>query len=122
MSKYLTIILSLLFILSCSNGADTVTEEDAKQFLAEVEEKAKTEGPVYSSAYWIQSNFITYDSQKVAADFSKRGTLEALEQARTASSFDDLELDPAYFQHKKAYRGKTNDHPGNEMLPAMEKR
>ena len=72
MSKYLTIILSLLLILSCSNGADTVTEEDAKQFLAEFEEKAKTEGPVYSSAYWIQSNFITYDSQKVGSVFSKR--------------------------------------------------
>lgn len=38
------------------------------------------------------------------------------------ADWDDLELDPAYFQHKKAYRGKTNDHPGNEMLPAMEKR
>ena len=78
MSKYLSITLSLLLILSCSDGADTVTEQDAKDFLAEVEEKAKTEGPVYSSAFWIQSNFITYDSQKVAADFSKRGTLQAL--------------------------------------------
>ena len=95
MSKYLSITLSLLLILSCSDGADTVTEQDAKDFLAEVEEKAKTEGPVYSSAFWIQSNFITYDSQKVAADFSKRGTLQALEQARTASTFDGLDLDPA---------------------------
>ena len=36
--------------------------------------------------------------------------------------WDKLELDPKYFQHKKAYRGKTNDHPGNEMLPDIEKR
>ena len=101
MSKYLTITLSLLLILSCSSDAETVnegnsvTEADAVEFLAEVEERAKTEGPIYSSAFWIQSNFITYDSQRVAADYSKRGTLIALEQARIASSFDELDLDPA---------------------------
>ncbi len=101
MSKYLTITLSLLFILGCSTIAETVnegnsvTEADAVEFLAEVEERAKTEGPIYSSAFWIQSNFITYDSQRVAADYSKRGTLIALEQARIASSFDELDLDPA---------------------------
>ena len=95
MSKYLTITLSLLLILSCSSDAETVnevnsvTEADAVEFLAEVEERAKTEGPIYSSAFWIQSNFITYDSQRVAADYSKRGTLIALEQARIASSFDE---------------------------------
>jgi len=101
MSKYLTITLSLLLILGCSTIAETVnernsvTEADAVEFLAEVEERAKTEGPIYSSAFWIQSNFITYDSQRVAADYSKRGTLIALEQARIASSFDELDLDPA---------------------------
>mgnify|MGYP001170604066 FL=1 len=36
--------------------------------------------------------------------------------------WDDLEIDPAVFQYKKAYRGKTNDHPGNEMLPPIEQR
>ena len=65
MSKYLTITLSLLLILSCSSDAETVnevnsvTEADAVEFLAEVEERAKTEVPIYSSAFWIQSNFIT---------------------------------------------------------------
>ena len=54
MSKYLITTLSLIFILSCSNGVETVTEEtitekttvteaDAKEFLAEVEQKAKTD-------------------------------------------------------------------------------
>ena len=45
-------------------------------------------------ASWISSNFITYDSQVVLADFSKRYTLKSLEQARVASTFDNLELDP----------------------------
>lgn len=38
------------------------------------------------------------------------------------SQWDELEIDSDYFQHKKAYRGKTNDHPGNDMLPAIEDR
>ena len=81
MSYFLRFLLPIFILISCTDSADSVTEQDAKDFLAEVQEKAVTEGPVYSSAYWIQSNFISYDSQKVAADFSKRGTLESLEQA-----------------------------------------
>ena len=33
--------------------------------------------------------------------------------------WDELELDDSLFQHVKAYSGKTNDHPGNEMLPEL---
>lgn len=36
--------------------------------------------------------------------------------------WDELELDDSYFAHKKAYSGKTNDHPGNEMLPDLTER
>ncbi len=73
MSYFLRFLLPIFILISCTDSTDSVTEQDAKDFLAEVQEKAVTEGPVYSSAYWIQSNFISYDSQKVAADFSKRG-------------------------------------------------
>ena len=40
----------------------------------------------------ISSNFITFDSQKVIADYGTRYTLDALDKARRASSFDDLEV------------------------------
>jgi len=33
--------------------------------------------------------------------------------------WDELELDDSVFQHVKAYHGKTNDHPGNELLPEL---
>ena len=95
MIRHIKLLIPLFILISCADSTESVTEQDAKDFLAEVQEKAVTEGPVYSSAYWIQSNFITYDSQKVAADFSKRGILESLEQARTAATFDDLELGEA---------------------------
>lgn len=39
-----------------------------------------------------------------------------------SQDWDELELDDSYFAHKKAYSGKINDHPGNEMLPELNKR
>ena len=91
MIRQLSLIFSLIFIVSCANE-EQPTEQDAKDFLAEVQLRAETEGPVIYSASWISSNFITYDSQVVLADFSKRYTLKSLEQARVASTFDDLEF------------------------------
>ena len=37
-------------------------------------EENKNDGPVIYSASWISSNFITYDSQKVIADYGTRYT------------------------------------------------
>ncbi len=36
--------------------------------------------------------------------------------------WEELELDSDHFAYSKAYRGKTNDHPGNEMLPSITER
>ena len=94
MARYILLFFTLFMIVSCASETETVTEQDAKDFLAKVQETAEIEGPVISSAYWISSNFITYDSQIVAADFSKRYTLMGLEQAREAAKFDELDLPP----------------------------
>ena len=86
-----TIFLSILVLSSCSSEqANALNESDVEAFLQRVELEDKTLGPIASSAYWIGSNFITYDSQKVVADYGKRFQLLALERARQASSFDDV--------------------------------
>ena len=93
MYKFLlsTIFLSILVLSSCSSdGPNALTESDAEAFLQRVELEDKTLGPIVSSAYWIGDNFITYDSQKVVADYGKRYQLLALERARQASSFDGV--------------------------------
>ena len=87
--------LLIFVIVSCSDSNSVALEEkpsaeDAKKFLAEYERKAQEEGPIISSASWISSNFISHDSQVVIADYSKRFTLQALEDARVAASFDSL--------------------------------
>ena len=95
MYKFLlsTIFLSILVLSSCSSEQpNALTESDVEKFLQRVELEDKTLGPIVSSAYWIGANFITYDSQKVVADYGKRYQLLALERARQASSFDGVEV------------------------------
>ena len=95
MKKIIVIASYIMIISACTNThASEIKESDAKEFLAEYEQKYIEDGPVISSAFWIASNFISHDSQVIAADYSKRYTLDALESARMAATFDDLELDP----------------------------
>ena len=35
---------------------------------------------------------------------------------------DNLEIEDSHFKNVKNYKGKTNDHPGNEYLPPVKKR
>jgi hypothetical protein len=36
--------------------------------------------------------------------------------------WDDLEIEDEHFYDHKSFRGKTEDHPGNDMLPDLNKR
>ena len=91
MKKIFTLIAVCAIVTSCGQtGEQSLTSEDLEIFLESVEQENLTEGPTVSSASWISSNFITYDSQKVIADYSKRYTLKALETSRKASSFNEL--------------------------------
>ena len=91
MKKIFTLIAVCAIVTSCGQtGEQSLTSEDLEIFLESVERENLIEGPTVSSASWISSNFITYDSQKVIADYSKRYTLKALETSRKASSFNEL--------------------------------
>ena len=91
MKKIFTLIAVCAIVTSCvQTGEQSLTSEDLEIFLESVEQENLIEGPTVSSASWISSNFITYDSQKVIADYSKRYTLKALETSRKASSFNEL--------------------------------
>ena len=90
MKNFLSLIL-LIIVTSCApSGEQTQTNQDLEEFLANVELENKKDGPVIYSASWISSNFITYDSQKVIADYGTKYTLKSLERSRQAASFDRL--------------------------------
>ena len=79
MKKIFTLIAICAIVTSCGQtGEQSKSLDDLDLFLASVEEDNLTEGPIVSSASWIGSNFITYDSQKVLSDYSKRYTRECL--------------------------------------------
>ena len=96
MKKFFTLVAISAIVSSCSQTSEqSASEADLKLFLDEVEESNLKEGPVVSSAYWIGSNFITFDSQNIVADYGKRYTLQALEDSKKAASFNDLETSPS---------------------------
>ena len=91
MKKYLSIYLIVLIVASCVPGSEQIDRnKELEDFLNNIEEENKKDGPIIYSASWISSNFITYDSQKVIADYGTRYTLKSLERSREASTFDDL--------------------------------
>ena len=95
MKNLLYITLLMLIVTSCVPGSEQTNKtQDLEDFLTMVEEENKRDGPVIYSASWISSNFITYDSQKIIADYGTRYTLKSLERARQASSFDNLKKTP----------------------------
>jgi len=93
MKKFLIILCIFVIVTSCVPGSEQSEKyNELDIFLEKVEKENLQNGPVISSASWISSNFITYDSQKVIADYGTRYTLDALDKARKASTFDGLDV------------------------------
>ena len=91
MKNFLSLIL-IIIVTSCAPSSEqTLSNQDLEEFLANVELENKKDGPVIYSASWISSNFITYDSQKVIADYGTKSSLKSLERSREAASFDGLD-------------------------------
>ena len=91
MKNFLSLIL-IIIVTSCAPSSEqTPSNHELEEFLANVETENKKDGPVIYSASWISSNFITYDSQKVIADYGTKSTLKSLERSREAASFDGLD-------------------------------
>ena len=91
MKNFLSLI-SIIIVTSCAPSSEqTPSNQDLEEFLANVESENKKDGPVIYSASWISSNFITYDSQKVIADYGTKSTLKSLQRSREAASFDGLD-------------------------------
>ena len=91
MKNFLSLIL-IIIVTSCAPSSEqTLSNQDLEEFLANVELENKKDGPVIYSASWISSNFITYDSQKVIADYGTKSTLKSLQRSREAASFDGLD-------------------------------
>jgi peptidyl-dipeptidase A len=64
----------------------------ALEFLGRAESRLEEIGIETAQAQWVQSNFITVDSEAIAARANEHLTAVAMELAKEATRFDDLEL------------------------------
>ncbi|MAD74039.1 MAG: peptidyl-dipeptidase [Rheinheimera sp.] len=70
----------------------TLTEADAKEFLAEAEQKLIALYLEANRAEWIYANFITEDTASLAADVNEKLTLAMVNLANEAARFDKVQL------------------------------
>jgi peptidyl-dipeptidase A len=84
----------LLFLLAPVLFAATPTVQDAKKFLDDAEQKIDKLGVEAGRASWVQENFITDDTETLAAVANERSIAEAVRLAKGATKFDKVKLPP----------------------------
>ena len=88
----LAAVAALLLALTLAGCATGPTPADADRFVAAAEETLAELGRAQATADWVAANFITYDTQKLAAAAQERTTSKAVELAKEAARYDGLEL------------------------------
>src|SRR5688572_20319027 len=80
--------------LACQNrdAAIPPTPEEAHHFVEAAENRLQALGNKASRAGWVQSNFITVDTQKIAADAQSDLAAAVTELAMGARRFEPLDL------------------------------
>jgi peptidyl-dipeptidase A len=86
--------LAGVLLLGCQRGGDAgpPTADEAHRFIEAAQVRLQTLGNNASRAGWVQSNFITDDTQQIAADAQSEIAAAVSELARAARRFEQLEL------------------------------
>jgi peptidyl-dipeptidase A len=74
--------------------ARPATVAEAQEFMKRAEERLLELGTKAGRAQWVQSNFITEDTEAIAASLNKDLIAAAMELAKEATRFDGLQLPP----------------------------
>ena len=107
LSKIAVLTAASLLLGACFDS-DTVTRgeklsaptlEEAKAFIAEAEKTLHEEGLDYGRALWVQANFVTTDTNKLAASADEKFTLLTVDLATKAKRFNDVDM-PADLRRK----------------------
>ena len=80
------------------------TEQDAKALLADADKQLYDRGVKASRASWVQENFITEDTEELAADAGEILNTLSAQLAKKAARFNDLKLDPVDARKMKLLR------------------
>src|SRR5260370_10714472 len=77
-----------------SGKKGAVTTAEAQKFIEEAEERLFDLGVKASRAGWVQENFITDDTEQIAAEAGEAANTAATKYAKEAHRFDGLQLSP----------------------------
>ena len=100
------------------NGLPTIQE--AKEFLEQAETDIETLSAFASKIYWVQANFITQDTNALAAMAGTQGAKLSTRLANEAKRFNDLSL-PADMRRKMDGLKRGSNFPAPEKEGAAEK-
>ncbi len=70
------------------------TPEEAKKFIEDAEQRLFDLGIKAGRAAWVQQNFITVDTEQIAADAGEEANTLATQYAKQAHRFDHVALSP----------------------------
>src|SRR5271165_3540082 len=77
-----------------STSASPPTPEEAKKFIETAEQRLFDLGVKAQRASWVQENFITVDTEQIAADANEEANTAATQYAKQAHRFDHVQLSP----------------------------
>jgi peptidyl-dipeptidase A len=80
--------------LGRSSAAPLPTSEEAKKFIEDAEQRLFELGVKAGRAAWVQENFITEDTEQIAADLGEQANTAATKYAKQAHRFDHVQLSP----------------------------
>jgi peptidyl-dipeptidase A len=83
-------MIALLALTSCQNGAPSA--EEARKFVDEAEPRLLALANEAGRAAWVQANFITQDTEALAAKANERAIAAQVEYAKQAARFDNVKL------------------------------
>lgn len=87
--KYLASVLALLLLSSCRTG--TPSTEEARRFVDGAEADLLTLANESGQAAWVAANFITQDTEALAAKANERSINAGVRYAKEATRFDSVQ-------------------------------
>jgi peptidyl-dipeptidase A len=84
------------------------TPEEAKKFIEEAEQRLFDLGLKASRASWVQENFITDDTEQIAADANEVLNTASAKYAKEAHRFDNVKLSPELARKRLLLELATN--------------
>ena len=112
-------VIAGCLLLTAAAPAAAATEQDVKKFIEEAEARLFDLTVEAGRAQWVQSNFITYDTELLAAKRNEVAVAEGVAFAKKAATFDDVKVSADLRRRLELLkRGLTLPAPGDPQKGA----